>query len=199
MYRAIFKDIIDFYLAIFMFIILLPLILIICLILYILIGSPLYFQKRPGYMNKSFTIYKFKTLTDKFCRSYKPKRKTFRFGTFLRKTGIDEIPQLINIIRGEMSFIGPRPLLLKYLKLQRFAKHPRSKCNPGVTGLAQIQKNKKSKKGKWKSHLDFDKYYYENLSLFLDIKIFLHTIIKIFLLNRKEDYLIEKPLTKKNI
>ena len=150
-------------------------------------------------MNKSFTIYKFKTLTDKFCRSYKPKRKTFRFGTFLRKTGIDEIPQLINIIRGEMSFIGPRPLLLKYLKLQRFAKHPRSKCNPGVTGLAQIQKNKKSKKGKWKSHLDFDKYYYENLSLFLDIKIFLHTIIKIFLLNRKEDYLIEKPLTKKNI
>ena len=109
------------------------------------------------------------------------------------------MPQLINILRGEMSFIGPRPLLMQYLKLKQFINHPRSKCLPGITGLAQIQRNKKDIKGKWKSHLDLDKYYYENLSILLDIKIFLLTFIKIFLLNRKEDYLIEKPLNKKNI
>ncbi len=199
MYRKFFKDLIDFYLAILLFLLLFPLIIIIYLILYILIGSPIYFQKRPGYLNKPFTIYKFKTLIDKKCRVQKSKKKNFKFGNFLRKTGLDEIPQLINILRGEMSFIGPRPLLMRYLKLRPFINHSRSKCLPGISGLAQIQRNKKDNKGKWKSQLDFDKYYFENLSLFLDLKIFLLTLIKIFLLNRKQDYLVEKPLTKKSI
>ena len=199
MYRTFFKDLIDFYLAIFLFLLLFPLIIIIYLILYILIGSPIYFQKRPGYMNKPFIIYKFKTLIDKKCRARKSKKKNFKFGNFLRKTGLDEIPQLINVLRGEMSFIGPRPLLMRYLKLKPFINHSRSKCIPGISGLAQIQRNKKDNKGKWKSQLDFDKYYFENLSLFLDLKIFLLTLIKIFLLNRKEDYLVENPLTKKSI
>ena len=102
-------------------------------------------------MNKPFLIYKFKTLIDKDCRDKTKNKKTFRFGTFLRKTGIDEIPQLLNILRGEMSFIGPRPLLMKYLKLRQFANHPRSKCYPGISGLAQIQRNKKKvKKGSGK-------------------------------------------------
>ena len=199
MYRSFFKFVFDFYLAIILFIIFFPIMLSIYLILYILIGSPIYSQKRPGYMNESFNIYKFKTLIDKKCRRYRSQKKTFKFGTILRKTGIDEMPQLLNILKGEMSFIGPRPLLMQYLKLKQFINHPRSKCIPGITGLAQIQRNKKNNKGKWKSHLDLDKYYYENLSLILDIKILLVTFIKIFLLNKKEDYLIEKPLTKKNI
>ena len=97
-----------------------------------------------------------------------------------------------------MSFIGPRPLLMKYLKLKKFAKHPRSKCIPGISGLAQIQSNKNVNKGKWKSQLDLDKYYNKNLSLILDIKIFLITILKILLITRKQDYLIEKPLSKKS-
>ncbi len=199
MYKYFFKDLIDFYCAIILLIFFIPLILIVYLMLYVLIGSPIYKQKRPGYLNKPFIIFKFKTLIDKDCRSYNPHKKTFKFGTFLRKTGIDEIPQLLNILKGEMSFIGPRPLLMQYLKLKQFINHPRSKCIPGITGLAQIQRNKKNNKGKWKSHLDLDKYYHDNLSLILDIKILLVTIIKIFLLNKKEDYLIEKPLTKKNI
>ena len=199
MYKSFFKYVIDFYLAIILFIIFSPIMLSVYLILYILIGSPIYFQKRPGYMNKSFIIYKFKTLIDKKCRNYRSQKKTFKFGTVLRKTGIDEMPQLFNILKGEMSFIGPRPLLMQYLKLKQFINHPRSKCIPGITGLAQIQRNKNEIKGKWKSHLNSDKYYFENLSLFLDMKILLITFVKIFLLNRKADYLVEKPLTKKNI
>lgn len=199
MYRNLFKSVIDFYLAIILFIFFSPLILCVYLILYGLIGSPIYFQKRPGYMNKSFKIFKFKTLIDKKCKNYKSKKKTFKFGTFLRKTGFDEIPQLINILRGEMSFIGPRPLLMQYLKLKQFNNHPRSMCVPGITGLAQIQRSKEDNKGKWKSQLDLDKYYYENLSLILDIKIFLITFVKVLLMNRKQDYLIEKPLSKKSI
>lgn len=197
MYRNLFKSVIDFYLAIILFVFFSPLILCLYLILYGLIGSPIYFQKRPGYMNKSFKIFKFKTLIDKKCKNYKSKKKIFKFGKFLRKTGLDEIPQLINILRGEMSFIGPRPLLIQYLKLKKFNNHPRSMCVPGITGLAQIQGSTKNNKGKWKSHLDLDKYYSENLSLILDIKIFLITIVKILLMNRKQDYLIEKPLSKK--
>ena len=199
MYKSFFKYVFDFYLAVILFIFFFPVMLTVYLILLILIGSPIYSQKRPGYKNQSFIIYKFKTLIDKKCRSYSSRKQTFKFGTVLRKTGIDEMPQLLNILKGEMSFIGPRPLLMQYLKLKQFINHPRSKCIPGITGLAQIQRNKKNNKGKWKSHLDLDKYYYENLSLILDIKILLVTSIKIFLLNKKEDYLIEKPLTKKNI
>ena len=86
---------------------------------------------------------------------------------------------------------------MKYLKLRQFSNHPRSKCIPGISGLAQIQRNKKNQKGKWKIHLDLDKSYYENMSVFLDLKILFMTIVKIFLLYKKEDYLSEKPLTKK--
>ncbi len=199
MYRNFLKDCLDFYFAIILFLLFLPLMILIYLILYVLTGSPIYSQKRPGYLNKPFLIFKFKTLIDKDCKNFKKNKKIFKFGTFLRKTGMDEIPQLVNILKGEMSFIGPRPLLMQYLKLKQFIYHPRSKCLPGITGLAQIQRNKNEDKGKWKTQLDFDKYYYENLSLFLDIKIFFITFIKVFLMNRKQDYLIEKPLSKKNI
>lgn len=196
MYKVFFKQVIDFYLAFILIIFFSPLMLLISLILYILIGSPLYFQKRPGYANKTFTIYKFKTLVDKKCRVYRFNKKTFKFGIFLRKTGMDELPQLVNILRGEMSFIGPRPLLLQYLKLKQFINHPRSKCTPGITGLAQIKNKKINKKHKWKQQLDADKFYYENLSLILDFKILVGTIFKLLLLNNKEDYLVERPLDK---
>lgn len=169
MYKNFFKDLFDFYLAVILFIFFSPLMLLVCVILYLLIGSPIYFQKRPGYMNKPFIIYKFKTLIDKKCKIKKPHKTNFKFGDFLRKTGIDEMPQLLNILRGEMSFIGPRPLLMQYLKHKKFIDHPRSKCVPGITGLGQIQKNNiktKNLNNKWKLQLDKDKYYYENLSFF---------------------------------
>jgi undecaprenyl phosphate N,N'-diacetylbacillosamine 1-phosphate transferase len=197
MYKNFLKDIFDFYLAVILFIFFLPLMLLVYVILYLLIGSPIYFQKRPGYMNKPFIIYKFKTLIDRKCKIKKKNKGAFKFGIFLRKTGIDEMPQLLNILRGEMSFIGPRPLLMQYLKHKEFINHPRSKCVPGITGLAQVQKSNKNNKNKWKLQLDRDKHYYKNLSIFLDIKIFFITFIKIFLMNTKKDYLIEEPLNKK--
>ena len=197
MYRVFFKQVIDFYFAIILFIFFSPLMLMIYLILYILIGSPLYFQKRPGYKNKIFTIYKFKTLIDKKCKIYRFNKQTFKFGVFLRKTGMDELPQLVNILRGEMSFIGPRPLLIQYLKLKQFVNHDRSKCIPGITGFALIDKRTRIKKKKWQHQLDADKYYYMNLSLILDVKILIGTIFKLLLLNKKKDYLIERPLNKK--
>ena len=199
MYRNFFKEFFDFNLSIILFLFFLPLMIFIYIILYVLTGSPIYSQKRPGYLNKSFLIFKFKTLIDKDCKNFKKNKKNFKFGTFLRKTGLDEIPQLINILKGEMSFIGPRPLLMQYLKLKEFINHPRSKCLPGITGLAQVQKNKIDKDGKWKTQLSFDKYYYKNLSLYLDIKIYFTTFVKVFLMNINQDYLIEKTLTKKNI
>ena len=196
MYRNFYKDVFDFYLAIILLFILFPVMLSVYFVLYLLIGSPIYIQTRPGYMNKPFFIYKFKTLIDSKCKFYKSHNKTFKFGTFLRKTGIDEMPQLFNILKGEMSFIGPRPLLVQYLKLKQFTNHPRSKCIPGITGLAQINNKKKRTKHKWKQQLDADKYYYKNLSLVLDIKILIGTIFKLLLQNKKEDYLIERPLSK---
>ena len=199
MYKNFLKDVIDFYLAIILTVIFFPVILIVYIILHILIGSPIFTQIRPGYRNQPFKIYKFKTLIDKKCKNYKSNKKFFKFGTFLRKSGIDEIPQLINILKGEMSFIGPRPLLMQYLEFKKFINHPRSKCKPGITGFAQNQKNKNNKTSKWKSHLNFDKNYYEKLSLTLDVKILLVTFLKIFLMYKKEDYLVEKPLNKKSI
>lgn len=199
MYRNFLKEVFDFYAAIILFILFLPIIIITYLTLFVLIGSPIYVQKRPGYKNKPFMIYKFKTLIDNKCRNIEQKKKDFKFGNFLRKSGIDEIPQLINILRGEMSLVGPRPLLMQYLSLKKFINHPRSKCIPGITGLAQIQKSTKKSKDKWKTHLDSDVFYFKNLSFFLDIKIMIMTFFKIILINEKKDYLIENPLNKKNI
>ena len=173
MYKYFFKDLIDFYCAIILLIFFIPLILIVYLMLYVLIGSPIYKQKRPGYLNKPFIIFKFKTLIDKDCRSYNPHKKTFKFGTFLRKTGIDEIPQLLNILKGEMSFIGPRPLLMQYLKLKQFINHPRSKCIPGITGLAQVQGRLDLS---LQERLYWDLEYIENKTLTKDLEIIFKTI-----------------------
>ena len=100
MYKFFFKDIFDFYLAIILFLFFFPLMALIYLTLFALIGSPIFTQKRPGYLNKPFTIFKFKTLLDKDCKNFKKNKKMFKFGIFLRKTGIDEIPQLLNILKG---------------------------------------------------------------------------------------------------
>jgi lipopolysaccharide/colanic/teichoic acid biosynthesis glycosyltransferase len=196
MYKIFFKDVIDFYLALILSIVLFPLILIIYIILYILMGSPIYLQKRPGYLNRSFVIFKFKTMIDRDCKKCHPKL-FLRFANVLRKTGLDELPQLLNILKGEMSLIGPRPLLMKYLKISKFSKHIRNKCNPGITGLAQLQVYKKNSKYKWKIQLELDRYYVENLSIILDIKIIFITFLNFFLYFKK-DYFNEKPLANKN-
>ncbi len=170
-------------------------------IVWIFIGFPIFIQKRPGLYNKTFTIYKFKTLHD-FSNNISAKKRKNKVGNFLRITGLDELPQLFNILSNKMSFVGPRPLLLKYLKFKNFRNHERSKCKPGVTGLAQIQSfenyNSKRRRSKWQIQFSLDKEYYYKMSLNLDIIIILKTFIKFFKLN-KVDYFNETRLLSKFI
>ncbi len=184
MYRNFFKDIFDFYLAIILFIFFFPLMVFIYVILNILIGSPIYTQKRPGYLNKPFIIFKFKTLIDRDCKNFKKDKNTFKFGTFLRKTGIDELPQLLNILKGEMSFIGPRPLLFEYLKKYSKKEKKRHLVKPGITGLAQVNPDPSGNKI-WKKSIKLDLYYVKEVSFALDIDIVLKTI-GIILLKKKQ-------------
>ena len=184
MYKSIFKDIFDFYLAIILFLFFFPLMAFVYLILYLLIGSPIFTQKRPGYLNKPFTIFKFKTLLDKDCKNFNKKRKMFKFGAFLRKSGIDEIPQLLNILKGEMSFIGPRPLLYEYLKKYSNHEKKRHLVKPGITGLAQVNPEPSGNKI-WKKSIKLDLYYIKEVNFILDLQIFLKTI-GIILLKKKQ-------------
>jgi len=196
MYQKYFKNILDFNLAFFILFILSPIILIIYLYLFYLIGSPIFYQKRGGYKNKVFTLLKFKTLIDKECHNFNGKKRLFKFGSFLRITGLDELPQLFNILKGDISFVGPRPLIKKYLKIKEFRRHPRSKCKPGITGLAQISNI--SQRSKWKMQFRLDKEYYINLSFFLDFKITLKTFVKIFN-SSKKDFHQEPRLVKNDL
>ena len=184
MYKIFFKDIFDFYLAIILFLFFFPLMVFIYLILFALIGSPIFTQKRPGYLNKPFTIFKFKTLLDKNCKNFKKNKKMFKFGTFLRKTGIDEIPQLLNILKGDMSFIGPRPLLYEYLKKYSNQEKKRHLVKPGITGLAQVNPEPTGNKI-WKKSIKLDIYYVKEVNFILDLQIFLKTI-GIILLKKKQ-------------
>jgi len=189
MYKFFFKQVFDYLLSLLLIVILSPLMLSIYVFLLLKIGSPLFRQQRPGLNNKIFTIYKFKTILDKNCVPASRKKKVFSFGSFLRKTGMDELPQLINILKGECSFVGPRPLLKRYLKINKFKNHVRAKCKPGITGLAQIEINtyKKKNYSKWSQQFLLDEYYCKNISLLLDLKITLKTIVKIIKLS-KNDY-----------
>ena len=205
MYINFLKNILDFIFAFLLLIFLLPLMVSIYLILFIQIGSPIFTQKRPGYNNKTFILYKFKTIIDKHCRGFKKKKNFFRFGFFLRNTGLDELPQLINVLKGEISLVGPRPLRIKYLKINKFRRHVRKKCKPGITGLAQVEsfkinKNQIIKKNeKWKKNFELDKYYYFHLSFFLDMKILFLTFFKFIKFSKKQDFIKEPRLLEKYI
>jgi undecaprenyl phosphate N,N'-diacetylbacillosamine 1-phosphate transferase len=142
-------------------------------------GNPFFFQKRPGKNEKPFIIIKFKTMNDRVDASGKllpdDKRLT-RVGRFVRKASLDEIPQLINVIKGDMSIIGPRPLLMEYLPLYNAIQKTRHKVRPGITGWAQVNgRNAIS----WNKKLELDAYYILNISFILDVKIFFKTIKKV--------------------
>jgi undecaprenyl phosphate N,N'-diacetylbacillosamine 1-phosphate transferase len=148
------------------------------------IGFPIFFQKRPGLKNKIFTLYKFKTLYDSPKNVYENKRQN-KLGIFLRKTGLDELPQLFNIIKNDMSLIGPRPLLVEYLeKYSKFEKK-RHVVKPGVTGLAQVNPEPSGIKS-WNKSIKLDIFYVENISFFLDIEILFKTVVLILL--KKKQY-----------
>ena len=142
-------------------------------------GNPFFFQKRPGLKGKIFKVIKFKTMNEKRDAhgSLLPDAKRLtKLGIFLRKTSFDEVPQVINILKGDMSIIGPRPLLPEYLPLYNKTQKKRHDVKPGITGWAQINgRNAIS----WKKKFEYDVWYVENRSFLLDVKIFFKTFLKV--------------------
>lgn len=181
MYKFIFKRILDFFLALTGLISLAPIGLIVYIILlFINKGNPFFYQKRPGKDEKIFSIIKFKSMSDKKDKNGEllpDADRVTKFGTFIRKTSLDEIPQLINIVKGDMSLIGPRPLRDYYLPYYTEKEKIRHTVRPGVTGLAQVSgRNLLS----WDEKLAKDVEYVENLSFSNDTVIFFKTIRKVF-------------------
>jgi len=183
MYKNYFKRIFDIIFSLLLILILFPLMIIIFLLVWITIGFPIFTQKRPGLKNKIFILYKFKTLYDPK-KNVSEKNRQNKVGDFLRKTGLDELPQLFNILENNMSFIGPRPLLVEYLEKYSNYEKKRHLVKPGITGLAQVYPSSSGKKS-WKNSIKLDIYYTSKLSFFLDMKIIFKTI-KIILLRKKQ-------------
>lgn len=154
-----------------------PFILVIAVLVKIKLGSPVIFkQERPGKNEQIFCLYKFRTMTDKKDRNgnFLPdEMRLTKFGKMLRSTSLDELPELWNILKGEMSFVGPRPLLIQYLPLYNEFQKKRHNVRPGLTGLAQV----KGRNGiSWEEKFKWDVTYVKHESLFLDIKILMMTI-----------------------
>lgn len=181
MYKYFFKRLIDLTLALIGFTVFAPVFLIIALILFISNrGKAFFTQQRPGKNEKLFYVVKFKTMNDRRDSNGKllPDHQRLTIvGRFVRTTSLDEIPQLINVIKGDMSLIGPRPLLVKYLPLYSKTQSRRHEVRPGITGWAQINgRNAIS----WEQKFNYDVWYVDHISFWLDIKILWHTIIKVF-------------------
>lgn len=180
MYKHFFKEILDFFIAFTALLVLSPLLIPITVLLALANrGRPFFFQKRPGKYERIFNIIKFKTMTDEKDKQgnlLPDEKRLTKVGKFVRKTSIDEIPQLINVLKGDMSLIGPRPLLPQYLSLYSERQRKRHEVKPGITGWAQVNgRNAIS----WTKKFEYDVWYVENLSLALDLSIILKTIKKV--------------------
>ncbi|UFH46673.1 sugar transferase [Flavobacterium galactosidilyticum] len=182
MYKFFFKRIIDFVLALLGLCLLSPLFIVVTIGLYIANqGKPFFFQFRPGLNGVIFKIIKFKTMNDKKDHDGNLLSDDYRLtniGKFVRKTSLDEIPQLLNVLKGDMSLIGPRPLLPEYLPLYNNIQCRRHEVKPGITGWAQVNgRNAIS----WEKKFEYDVWYVNHVSLILDIKIYFLTLKKVFL------------------
>lgn len=182
MYRRYIKRVLDLVLALVLVVLFSPVMLLAAIAIKIEdpSGPVLFKQKRPGKDAKIFTIYKFRTMrveTEKDGRPLSDMERLTKVGAFLRKSSIDELPQLFNIIRGEMSFIGPRPLLIEYLERYTPEQMRRHEVLPGISGWAQVNgRNAIS----WEEKFKYDVWYVDHLSFMLDLKIVLMTIYKVF-------------------
>jgi lipopolysaccharide/colanic/teichoic acid biosynthesis glycosyltransferase len=180
MYQTLFKPVFDFLAAFFGLLLLSPIFVFITISLFVANqGKPFFFQQRPGKNGKIFKIVKFKTMNDKkdVNGNLLPDAdRLTKVGTFVRKTSLDEIPQLINVLTGDMSLIGPRPLLTHYLHLYTDFQNRRHEVKPGITGWAQVNgRNAIS----WDKKFAYDVWYVDHLSFGLDIKILFKTIQKV--------------------
>jgi undecaprenyl phosphate N,N'-diacetylbacillosamine 1-phosphate transferase len=181
MYKYFFKRFIDFFAALFGLLLLSPLFLVVTIGLFIANhGKPFFFQARPGKNGKIFKIIKFKTMNDKKDATgnlLPDADRLTAIGAFVRKTSLDEIPQLINVLKGDMSLIGPRPLLIQYLPLYTVTQSRRHEVRPGITGWAQVNgRNAIS----WEKKFELDVWYVDHVSLATDLKVFLTTFKKVF-------------------
>ena len=182
MYRLFFKRIIDIFSSLIFLLLFWWLYLIVAILVRIKLGSPILFkQARPGLNEKIFTMYKFRTMIDKkdINGNLLPdKDRLNKFGRFLRSTSLDEIPEFLNILKGDMSLIGPRPLLVKYLERYSEEQLRRHNVRPGISGWAQVNgRNAIS----WEDKFRYDIEYVDNLSFLLDLKIIILTIKKVLI------------------
>ena len=174
------KRVFDIFLSIFLIVIFLPVYVVVSLLIWIKMGRPILFkQQRPGKNEKIFSIYKFRTMTDE--RDEKgellpDKERLIGIGKFIRSTSLDELPQLFNVLKGDMSFVGPRPLLVEYLPLYNARQKKRHDVKPGITGWAQVNgRNAIS----WEQKFEYDVWYVEHQSFLLDMKILWMTFLKV--------------------
>ncbi len=182
MYRCYIKSLIDILISFIIFVIVFPVLMIVSLFLFFAnSGNPFFFQLRPGKKGQLFKIIKFKTMNDKKDSKgnlLTDAHRLTKIGKFVRKTSIDELPQLINVLKGDMSLIGPRPLLPEYLTLYNELQKKRHEVKPGITGWAQINgRNTIS----WEQKFEYDVWYVENISFKLDCKILFCTLKKVII------------------
>ena len=180
MYKFFIKRIFEFTIALLALFMLLPIFLTISILVLLKMGTPIFFiQSRPGINSKTFKMYKFRTMTNKCDKNGKlleDKDRLSNFGSFLRSTSLDELPTLWNVLCGNMSLVGPRPLLIEYLPLYSKNQARRHDVRPGITGWAQVNgRNAIS----WNEKFELDTWYVENQSFVLDMKIILLTLKKV--------------------
>ena len=189
----LFKRLMDVAVAAVLLVVLSPIILLSLVVQWIEIGSsPIFFQERPGRNEKIFKIFKLKTMNEKrgaHGELLEDRLRITRLGAFFRSASIDELPQLINVLKGDMSFVGPRPLLAEYLPLYNEKQRLRHSVRPGITGLAQVNgRNAIS----WQEKFDLDAQYVRTLSFLVDMNILFKTVVKVI---RRSDIQSNSVLT----
>lgn len=184
-YENYIKRILDIILSLVALVCLSPILLIVAILVRVKLGSPVLFkQKRPGKDEKIFTLYKFRTMTDERDKSgnlLPDSQRLTKFGKFLRSTSLDELPELINIIKGDMSIVGPRPQLVRDMLFMTDEQRKRHSARQGLTGLAQVNGRNNIT---WEDKLNYDLEYIQNITFIGDLKIILKTVLKVF---RKDD------------
>jgi lipopolysaccharide/colanic/teichoic acid biosynthesis glycosyltransferase len=180
LYKNLFKPIFDKVLSLILIILFLPVMVIVAILIYLWDGFPILFrQKRPGLNGEIFGIYKFRTMTndkDENGNLLSDEMRLNGIGKKIRSLSLDELPQLFNVLKGDMSFVGPRPLLVEYLPLYNETQKRRHEVKPGITGWAQVNgRNAIS----WEQKFEYDVWYVDNISFLLDLKIFWLTFLKV--------------------
>lgn len=201
MYNNFFKYFIDIIVSLFGIVIFSPFLLVLAILVRLLLSSPILFkQQRPGLHGKTFIIYKFRTMKNSYDKHgvlLTDAQRLTKFGKFLRKSSLDELPELFNVLKGDMSLVGPRPLLVEYLPLYTKEQARRHEVKPGITGWAQVNgRNAIS----WEEKFKLDVWYVDHRSFWLDLKILWLTVIKVFKsegISQKDHVTMEKFIGSK--